>query len=464
MDAASAAAQAKWRLLEGGALGEAVGEGGLPTLSDIRVPPLVQSKWSQSTVAGSPCYNYYTPNNDVCGCVATAMAQLMRYHNHPAAGVGTPAFTIWVDDVSQTRSLRGGDGAGGAYAWGNMALVPDAATTEAQRQAIGALTHDAGVSVHMSYTAASSGADTLQAGAAFVGTFGYGSGKKGYSAGENLPATQRNHMVNPNLDASHPVLLGIYSSDSGGHAIVCDGYGYHAATLYHHLNMGWSGTNDAWYNLPNVDDSYYGFDTVYKAVYNVFPSGTGEIVSGRVTDAGGNPLSGVTITAARSGGGIYAATTGARGIYALAKIPSASTYTIAASKSGYTFSPVSASTGTSTDGTATTGNWWGANLSAAESCAYSLTPASATASGSSGSGSVSVTASGSGCAWTALSDASWITVTSGSSGTGSGTVGYAYTANNTGAERTGTIAIAGKTFALTQKKSVSLPWLPLLLE
>lgn len=97
-------------------------------------------------------------------------------------------------------------------------------------------------------------------------------------------------------------------------------------------------------------------------------------------------------------------------------------------------------------------------------CTYSISPASATVNGSSDSGTVTVTASGGSCAWTAKSNAAWITVTSGASGTGSGTVGYSYTANNTGAERMGTITIAGKTFTLTQKKKAGLSWLLLLLE
>ena len=53
------------------------------------------------------------------------------------------------------------------------------------------------------------------------------------------------------------------------------------------------------------------------------------------------------------------------------------------------------------------------------------------------------------CTWTASSNASWITVTSGATGTGDGSVALSYAAN-TGASRTGTVTIAGQTFALTQ--------------
>ncbi len=56
---------------------------------------------------------------------------------------------------------------------------------------------------------------------------------------------------------------------------------------------------------------------------------------------------------------------------------------------------------------------------------------------------------GSGCTWTAVSNASWITVISGSTGTGNGSVGYSLQAN-IGASRTGTLTIAGETFTVTQ--------------
>ena len=81
-------------------------------------------------------------------------------------------------------------------------------------------------------------------------------------------------------------------------------------------------------------------------------------------------------------------------------------------------------------------------------CTYSLLPTSDSFSASGGTGSVSVTTQ-SECNWTAISNDSWITVTSGSSGTGNGTVNYSVAANS-GASRIGTITIAGKTFTVNQ--------------
>jgi hypothetical protein len=338
----------------------------LGVVSDVRVAPLLLSKWSQTTVCSNACYNYYTPpfsdgnsNNYPCGCVATAMAQYMRFWQYPTAGVGTGCFTIYVNGSPETKCLRGGDGSGGPYSWAYMVLVPVCGITLTQRRAIGALTYDAGVAVHMDYASDGSGAYMDDADAAMVDTFGYSNSIYGYNHYDNISAGL-NAMINPNLDWSNPVILGIHnSSTGGGHAIVADGYGYDIATLYHHLNLGWAGLSDAWYNLPNIDSSPYSFDVVDSTIYNIYISGSGEIISGRVTTGSGVPIAGATVTATKVGGGTYSAATNSNGIYAIAKVPSSSSYTVAVTKTGYTFTSRAASTGWSHDNHATSGNCWG---------------------------------------------------------------------------------------------------------
>jgi hypothetical protein len=344
---------------------------GIVSISDVRVSPLTETLWNQATAAGNACYNYYTPPNAegsvanyYCGCVATAMAQLMRFWQYPVHGVGTASFTIYVSGVAQSRNLRGGSGTGDAYAWSDMVLAPSSSSTLAQRQAIGALCHDAGVSVNMSYTVSGSAADTLRAKNAFVSTFGYANAVKGYNSGATI-GSGLNDMVNPNLDSRCPVLLGITGS-SGGHAVVCDGYGYNLSTLYHHLNLGWSGSYTAWYNLPTIEAGGYTFNSVYKCIYNIWTNGTGEIVSGRLTDKSGIPLAGAVVTAVRLGGATYTATSDVRGIYALAKIPSSAQYTLSVNKTGYLFTNQIVTTGQSTDYSSSSGNRWEINFTSSD--------------------------------------------------------------------------------------------------
>ncbi len=85
---------------------------------------------------------------------------------------------------------------------------------------------------------------------------------------------------------------------------------------------------------------------------------------------------------------------------------------------------------------------------AAAACTYSISPSSQSFAAGGGSGTVGVSA-GSGCAWTAVSSDAWLSITSGSNGSGNGTVGYSVQAN-AGAARTGSLTIAGKTFAVNQ--------------
>jgi BACON domain-containing protein len=81
-------------------------------------------------------------------------------------------------------------------------------------------------------------------------------------------------------------------------------------------------------------------------------------------------------------------------------------------------------------------------------CTYSISPQSQNFSAAVGSGNVSVTA-GTGCNWTATTSDNWISITSGSSGTGNGTVSYSVQPNG-GLAHTGTMTIAGQPFTVTQ--------------
>jgi len=90
-----------------------------------------------------------------------------------------------------------------------------------------------------------------------------------------------------------------------------------------------------------------------------------------------------------------------------------------------------------------------ASASVTVTCTYSISPSSQSVAAGATTGTLSVT-SPSGCAWTAGSNADWITITTGSSGSGNGTVAYAVAANPSGSSRTGTLTIAGQTFTVTQ--------------
>jgi len=354
---------AKWQLLASvGEASDTVGLMGYVVLSDTRVEPLLRSHWAQYDVCGSPCYNYYTPNNYHTGCVATAMAQLMRYYEYPTSGIGLQAFWIREEGGQWYGTYtRGGDGRGGPYDWNSMILTPNCTITETQRQAIGALCFDAAASINTIFGPGASQADTLKAKDALVGTFGLGHAVKGYNGGKNI-GQGLIEMINPNLDAGHPVILGINGTE--GHAAVCDGYGYHGNTLYHHLNMGWGGLYDAWYNLPNIDAAA-GYTLVHKCIYNIriLKVADGEVLSGRVLDVEGNPIDRAAVYIAPTETGIWSGTfTNSKGIYAFDGLTSNTSYTLRVFATGYKFEDQQVTTGRSVDNTPISGNLWGVDF------------------------------------------------------------------------------------------------------
>jgi len=82
-------------------------------------------------------------------------------------------------------------------------------------------------------------------------------------------------------------------------------------------------------------------------------------------------------------------------------------------------------------------------------CSFSLSPGSQSYGPEGGTGSVSLSTAST-CSWTAVSGASWLTVTAGASGTGPGSVSFAVAANTASASRTATLSVGGQVFTVSQ--------------
>ena len=268
--------------------------------TDLRVAPLVKSKWSQKGHGE----NYYTPSNYVCGCVATAMAQIMRYHSFPVDEVAV--FTnksCEVDGVVVPMASLGG-----VYDWANMPLEPPASQTEDEKKAIGHLTYDCGVAVGMSWSDGASGANTADVCAALKGRFGYANAEVLNDFSLSTDEELREKVIYASIDAGFPVQLGINRIIGGaGHSVVADGYGYIDEVSYVHLNMGWAGQGDVWYHLPDITyqatsgGPTYMADIVRCCVYNIFPAETGVVVSGRTVDEDGEVFTNALVSVYRAG-------------------------------------------------------------------------------------------------------------------------------------------------------------------
>ena len=335
-------------------------------LDDVRVSPLVQSKWDQKYVSGKATYNYYTPYNWHCGCVATALAQLMRFHGFPTASVTARTFTCYTNGIAVSLTMKGG-----TYDWNSMPLLPNSSITDAQREAIGRICYDTGVAMRMQYASDGSGAlpyeyDPLRNVFGFANAHSYLTDDTTMSLSDSEIRTG----ILANLDAGYPVLLGINNASGDvGHAILADGYGYADGTLYCHLNMGWSGSYDYWYAIPNISAGGYAFSVVSSLSFNLFPDRTGELVTGRVTDTSGKPIAGATVSASmsyRQGFHTYTVTTNvltsSKGIYFLfAPANRSCTITLAAAYRGESTANVTTYTSSSASPTSVdfvTGDCW----------------------------------------------------------------------------------------------------------
>jgi hypothetical protein len=108
-----------------------------------------------------------------------------------------------------------------------------------------------------------------------------------------------------------------------------------------------------------------------------------------------------------------------------------------------------ANTGIARTGTATIGGQTFTVNQAATQCTYSINPTSQSIGAAGGAGTAVAVSTSSGCTWAATSNATWLTITSGASGSGGGNVNFTVAAN-TGVARTGTLTIAGQTFTVNQ--------------
>lgn len=274
-------------------------------IGDLRVAPLVKSQWSQGYYKINnkeyAFWNYYTPNgpdllkfepgnaaNAVCGCVATAMSQVMLALHYPTQSVAPVTKTCLFDDSPLNLTTQGG-----IYEWDKMPLTTWAGDiTEEQRQAVGKLTSDAGISVSMMYGLDSSGAFSEDIAPALRSIWGYQSAVfyrigMSYFMSDEERAQALQKAFFANFDAGFPVCMGV-----PGHEVVADGYGYNEGFDYVHVNMGWEGMCDYWYNLPDMSEAHYLFTAVDDVVYNIFPTNDlfHAIISGRaLSDDGVTP-------------------------------------------------------------------------------------------------------------------------------------------------------------------------------
>lgn len=233
------------------------------------VSPLVDTRWNQS-----PYYNALCPGGSVTGCVATAMAQVMKYWDYPSTGSG---FHSYNHSTYGTLSASFGNT---TYQWSSM---PN--NVNSSNNSVATLMYHCGVSVDMDYSPQVSGAYVITAQSpvqhcseyALKTYFGYDPSLHGEER-YNYNDTQWGNLLKTELDASRPIIYAGFGS-GGGHCFVCDGYDNSG---FFHFNWGWGGAYDGYFSMNALNPSGTGtgggtggYNSGHQVLIGIKPPGGG---------------------------------------------------------------------------------------------------------------------------------------------------------------------------------------------
>ena len=233
-----------------------------------KLDPLVKTHWDQ----GKP-YNNLCPGGNgsssrlyPTGCVATALSQVMKYHNYPKQGNGEHQYSFQPSS-GDGRILYANFGET-HYDWDNMLNDYSSTTyTEEQANAVATLMLHCGVSVDMGYTASGSGAYGQEACLALKTYFRYNKNTRLYTR-DYYTAESWMKMIYQELNQYGPIYYAGVSDGGGGHAFVLDGYD---ETGLVHINWGWGGKSDGYFDIALLNPPSYQFSLQQEMILGMNP-------------------------------------------------------------------------------------------------------------------------------------------------------------------------------------------------
>lgn len=241
------------------------------------VSPLLTTTWNQGTY-----YDIYTPGTGSTktpvGCVATAMAQIMKYWDAPTTGTGSYSYT------HSTYGALSADFGTTTYQWGLMPNSLSSASSQAAKNAVSLLGYHCAVAVRMDFAPNGSGSQVLAwssnsrcAENAFKNNFGYKTTIDGVYRDDYNDA-QWDALLKTELDNARPILYAGFGQ-VGGHAFVFDGYDENDMF---HINWGWGGMSNGYFTVDNLAPSALGigggggnFNDGQQALIKIEPSQPG---------------------------------------------------------------------------------------------------------------------------------------------------------------------------------------------
>lgn len=226
------------------------------------------------------------PFNDLCptmngessravtGCVATAMAILMRYHSYPEHGTGMiGGYTAETTNTSIAQYSIDDH----YYNWSEMPVTPygnGASWSVEQGQQVATLLHDLGVAIKMDYSSNGSGANSALVPYVLATHFGYSKSMEHISRG-TVSKEEWFSMIRQQIRQGNPIPYAGHDSNNGGHHFICDGYSAGADGNMIHINWGWGGTNNGFYTLDLNVPGQFKFSTLQAATFGAVPDPQG---------------------------------------------------------------------------------------------------------------------------------------------------------------------------------------------
>ena len=279
--------------------------------STAAIQPLLTTKWNQ-----------YAPYNNLCpiigdgegkrcatGCVATAMAQVMNYHQWPKkATKAIPGYIVPKYSIDLTKGLPAT-----TFDWANMKdSYSDNNYTSDEANAVATLMQYCGYSVQMNYGPAS-GAANHKVADALRDYFDYNTTTTQIVTRNYYTTEKWADLIYHELANKRPVVYGGFGSTvNSGHTFVCDGYKYENGTDFFHINWGWGGVSDDYFVLSALRPNYTGSEVGsnardyrygQEAVIGIQPSTTGPLVDVTPPTAGPR-LNSMTLSSNRVVGGM----------------------------------------------------------------------------------------------------------------------------------------------------------------
>ena len=231
----------------------------------MAVSPLLSTTWNQTFPYNKDCPTTSTGGSGghvYTGCVATAMAQVMKYWDFPSSGVGSHSYT---HSTYGTQSANFGNT---TYAWSSMPNSVSASSSTAAKNAVGQLMYHCGVSVEMNYGPSGSASSIYYSRQVMPVFFRYKSSISYRSRG-NYSASAWLSMITTELNAGRPLLYrGSQQNGSGGHAFIIDGF---TGSDYFHMNLGWGGYLDGYFYLNNITPGSNTFNYNQAMVIGIEP-------------------------------------------------------------------------------------------------------------------------------------------------------------------------------------------------